>query len=101
MVSLRHTAFAPKYGISRKLSVSARRFFDSRGLVLGRPAFRGAGGMGRIDRVREDHDLVRARGIPRFLVEGDKSAPLVLVEMTRNDLGRAIGKAEAGRMPRV
>jgi hypothetical protein len=76
-------------------TLAPRRLFDRQRLVLGRPTSRCAGGMGRMHRVREDHDLVRGQGIQQVLVKIDEGALLVLVEMARDDLGLAILEAEA------
>ena len=69
--------------------------FDRQFLVLGRPASRGARGMGWVHGVHEHDGLVRRQGIHQFPVELDERALLVFVEMARNDLGLAIFEPEA------
>ena len=76
-------------------ALASRRPFDRQRLVFGRPASRGARGMGRMHRVHQDDDLVRGQGIHQIFVALDDRALLVFVEMTRNDLGFAIFEAEA------
>ena len=76
-------------------ALAPRCLLDRQRLVLGRPAPGGARGMGGMHGVHEHDGLVWRQGIHQPFVERDERALLVLIEMTRNDLGLAVFEAEA------